>query len=190
MINFKFKDKTYPVKNLTREISLSEFSLINSIVTEEKYDNTEKWINILGILELPEEVIDNLSIQELGLYVKNAFNEKIDNKFIDSITIDGYEYKVKMDDEGLPFIGVTDLKWIEKMLPKGPEFMVGVLFKRDDLSKKENYDKAHILHKGKLIGNTLTAEEALPFIIHINLAINNAFKSFIKDEGNSVPENN
>jgi hypothetical protein len=189
MITFKFQGKEYPIKNQTNEISLSEFSLINSVITDEKFDNTEKWINILGLLELPEEVIDNLSIDELGIYIKNAFNERIDNTYIESITIDGYEYIVKLDD-GKPFIGITDLKWIEKMLPKGPEYMVGVLFKRSDLTKKEHYDKSHILHKGKLIGNTLTAEQALPYIIHINSAINNAFKSFIKNDENPVSTNN
>jgi hypothetical protein len=186
MIKFNYEDQIYLVKNLTSEISLSEFSIINSIVMNNNFDNTEKWINILGTLELPEDVIDNLTIEEFSIYIKNAFKDKINNQFIKNITIDGYEYIVNFDESGSPLINVTDLKWIEKMIDKGPEFMLAVLFKRSDLSKKENYDKSHILHKGKLIGVNLTAEQALPYIIFINSAINNAFKSFIKDEDNTI----
>jgi hypothetical protein len=188
MILFNYESKQYSIKNNISELSLGEFSKLNTVLTDETNDNVLRWCNVLELLGLPEEVIDELSINELSTYIQNAFKDNVGDNINPIIEIDGYTYECKMDGD-VPKINVNDLKWIEKMIERGPNHLIAVIFKRTDLTKKEHFDKSHIELKSKLFAEHMPASQALFFLIHITNEINSVFKTFIEEDGQSTTDN-
>lgn len=180
MIIFNYEGNKYSVKNLISELNLEEFSRLNNIISYEEDDNISKWCKVLEYLGLKEEFIDMLSIDDLSQYINNAFKDKVTGVVNNQIVIDGYTYECKMNNNK-PDISVIDLKWIEKMLQKGPSYLIAVIFKRTDLSKKEHFDRSHIYHKAYIIGKSMSAVQALYFLTYISQEINKTFR-LIGDE--------
>ena len=181
MITFNYDGNKYQVKNLVSELNLDEFSKLNTIISDEKSDNVTKWCDVLEHVGLPTHVIDELSIDELAEYISNAFKDKISSKINGSIEVDGYTYECKLDNNK-PVISVIDLKWIEKVMSKGPAHLIAVVFKRTDLAKKEHFERAHINHKAEVLGKAMSAEQSLHFLTYISQEINKAFKSFVDEQ--------
>lgn len=181
MITFNYDGNKYQVKNLIEELNLEEFSNLNKVISNEGTDNITKWCDVLEYLGLPTSIIDELGIDELAEYIKNAFKDKVETKINGRIEVDNYVYECKLENDK-PVITVIDLKWLEKMFEKGPAHLIAVLFKRTDLSKKEHFERSHINHKAELIGKAMPAVQALHFLVYISQQVNKAFKSFADEQ--------
>ena len=69
------------------------------------------------------------------------------------------------------------MKHIESRVKKSPQnymaFMLAVIFKREDLTKAEHYDNAHLKLKTELFGK-LPAAVAVPYVQQIGKELANA----------------
>lgn len=160
-------DKTIP--NQLTELTIQQFEDITTIHADKELDVIEKYLKIFELFKISEDEFENTSFEDFKMYVKQFNTIHGKPKMKKSIMINGYKY-VAVTDKKFK-LSVKDTKFIEKILNKKNRGyiseMLSVLFKRDDLSKVEHYDAAHLKFKAHLIKD-LKAEIALPYIIEIN----------------------
>ena len=143
----KFKDFELP--NTVDELTVKQFDSVNYYETNSDLDPIEKWIEKFKLLGIPEEAFDDMTADEFKQLVKDwnaGFNTDIEK--ITEIEVDGYIYKSKET------LGVKDISLIEKVWKHNVKNFasetMAILFKRDDLTRTEHYDKAHLKHKREL----------------------------------------
>ena len=157
--------KGYDLPNLPSELSVEQFDKLNLITTDNTLDNIEKWMTKFEYLGFPSELFDNMSFEELKEAIKE-FNDipPYSREFTKSIEVDGYTY------EANETIGVKDLGLIEKTWKLNSAHFaaetLAILFKRNDLTKKEHYAPAHIKQKANLFKKQ-KAEIAIPYVLEI-----------------------
>lgn len=166
MVEVNYGENTYSLKSDVNELTIKDYEKINYYLAEEK-DFFDKWFNILGYLGLPSDVIDEIDANELIDLVKSINLSDIDNVFIESIEMDGYTYTCEMKD-GEPKITGKIFKLLESVCKKDYYIadIMAILFKRDDLSKNEHYEKAHIEYKSTLFRKE-KASICIPYILLI-----------------------
>lgn len=146
------KVDNYEVKNTMEELTIGEFEKVSHILNDVGLSTIDKYVGILAELGVPEEVLDEMLIQDFKQVVKD-FNDVEHKEFetIKEIELNGYIYKAFEDEFKL---SVKDLKMIEKRLQEGKgdymAYTLAVIFKRTDLTKAEHYAPAHIKQKEKL----------------------------------------
>lgn len=169
------KIKDYDVRNTVEELTVSEFEEVAAIQQDQTLDYLEKQIKVFTTLGVPEEVLDEMGVVEFKQHVK-TFNdvEPKEYPFLPEVEVEGYVYKAFDEEFKLP---VRDLKHIESKVKKSPTkymaFMLAVIFKREDLTKAEHYDNAHLKHKEELFGK-LPAAVAVPYVQQIGKELSNA----------------
>lgn len=178
-------DKTIP--NELTELTIQQFEDITTIHGDKEMEIIEKHLKVFALFGLTDDDFDNTSIEDFKMYVKqfNTLNKKI--KIKKSIVIDGYKYTGVAGKEFM--LSVKDTKFIEKILTSKHKGYISeilaVLFKRNDLTKTEHYDSAHIKHKAKLI-RELKADIALPYMVQITQKLSKNIKP--EDETTTVME--
>lgn len=138
--------------NLTSELTVDQFDMINFIMTNPEFQNYERWLELFIYMGVPEEVFDDMPLSELNEHI-NAFNDQGDpvTEKVHSVNIEGFEYVAP------EVVGAKDISLIEKEWKRSRDhfssYCLAVLFKRADLSRNEHYSTAHIKHKQTLFGN-------------------------------------
>jgi len=165
------------VPNTVEELTVAEFEEVAAIQQDQELDFLDKQIKLFTYLGVPEEELDNMEIVEFRNHVK-AFNdvEPKEYPFLAEVEIEGFVYRAYEDEFKLP---IRDLKHIENKVKKSPSkymaYMLAVIFKREDLTKVEHYDNAHLKLKEKLFSK-LPAAVAVPYVTHIGKELANAMK--------------
>lgn len=161
MINIK----GHEIPNTVDELTVEQFDRLNKINTEE-LDQIDSWIKKFSYLGVPEEIFEDMPIDEFKTAVKE-FNEvgEYPTERVLTVEVDGFHYSAKET------IGVKDLSLIEKAWKADrSEFTadcLSILFKRDDLGKAEHYASSHIKHK-KALFKKLPCKLALPHVIAVS----------------------
>lgn len=166
MLTINYGSESYELRNESHELKLKEFEKIYNILNTEGIGKLEQYTKVFMSLGIPEDVIDEMSIEEFTDVVKNFNAIKTDlHNLIPSIEIDGYTYTAH---DGEFKFTTKDLITIEKAarqhIVNFPSFVLAVSFKRQDLSKKEHYEAAHLNHKAKLFAEHVTADVAIPYL--------------------------
>lgn len=180
----KILDKKIP--NQLNELTIQQFEDITSIHAQQDLDAIEKHLKVFELFGITESDFEDTSIEQFRQYVKQFNNIKGKPELQSTIELDGYKYTAF---EGNEFkLSVRDTKHIEKVMNSRHKGyiseMLAILFKRDDLTKTEHYDSAHIKHKAKII-RELKAELALPFLVEIGQKLS---KELPKNEPAEVVE--
>lgn len=180
----KILDKEIP--NQLNELTIQQFEDITSIHAQQDLDAIEKHLKVFELFGITESDFEDTSIEQFRQYVKQFNNIKGKPELQSTIELDGYKYTAF---EGEEFkLSVRDTKHIEKVMNSRHKGyiseMLAILFKRDDLTKTEHYDSAHIKHKAKMI-RELKAELALPFLVEIGQKLS---KEIPKNEPAEVVE--
>jgi hypothetical protein len=166
MIVFEHEEKEYRVKNLASEVNLKELSHITQIM-EGKGVFFDKWLQVVSYLGSPElsEIISSTALLD---YIRNFKVTDFNGAIADSIELDGFKYVYTKELSG------KDLSLIEKYMNEKPDklkYVFSIVYKREDLSNKEHYSKAHIEHKVKLFEDKVSGEIANPVIIEVSKKI-------------------
>lgn len=154
----------YEIPNLIDELTVDQFDKLNIIEQNKDLGIIEKWVDKWVYLGIPEEVFDDMTLDEFKENVA-LFNADvaIPDKVL-SVNIDGFVYEAK------EILGAKDIGLIEKVWRNNLEHFasesLAILFKRADLSRTEHYSPAHLKHKAKLFGQQ-KAELAVPYIAEI-----------------------
>lgn len=171
----KILDKEIP--NQLKELTVQQFEDITSIHAQQDLDAIEKHLKVFELFGITENDFEDTTIEEFKKYVKEFNNLKGKPQLQSNIELDGYNYTAFEGDEFK--LSVRDTKHIEKVMHSKHKGylseMLAILFKRDDLTKAEHYDSAHIKHKAKMI-RELKAELAVPFLVEIGQKLSKEIK--------------
>lgn len=163
------KIKDFELKSELNEFTLFELDTITKILNDDKLDYIDKYLSIFELLNMPEDILDNLSNDELFDTIKNFIADRnVNNNLTKEIEIDGYIYKAYDGDEFI--LKAKDVAKIENLTKQSGYFSfleaIAVIFKREDLSKTEHYEPAHIKYKMKLFKD-IDASLVYPYLIYI-----------------------
>lgn len=166
MIRLTYGDESFELRNESHELKLKEFEKIYNILNSEGSGKLEQYSQVFISLGIPEDVVDEMSMEEFTSIVKNFNAIKTDlHNLVPKLEIEGYTYTAH---DGEFKFKTKDLITIEKAarqhIKNFPSFVLAVAFKRDDLSKKEHYDAAHLNHKAKIFSEYVTADVAIPYL--------------------------
>lgn len=169
MINLKFEEKTYSIKNRTDEFTIGEFEDICSILNSDTLTKVDKWSKVFKYLGVPEDVVDEFDAFDFIEMIKqfNIFDEQ-SSDYVKEITIDGKVY-VLFDEKFK--VTVKENALIESFIQKNSEKYIGelmaILYKLEGTDKTMWYDNAHIKFKAKQFRTNVTINNALPIIKYL-----------------------
>lgn len=170
MINLKFEDKTYSIKNRTDELTIGEFEDICIILNSDKLTKMDKWSKVFKYLGIPEEVIDEFDAFDFIEIIKqfNIFDEQSD-EYVKELFIDEKKYILYYEKFK---ITVKENTLIESYIQKNSEKYIGelmaILYKLEDTDKNIWYDNAHIKFKAKQFREKVTIDNVLPIIKYLS----------------------
>jgi hypothetical protein len=168
MIKIDFNGKEYELRNTISEITIEEFECIMLILSKENENIFTKWMEIVSIIGLDQDVIDNIDVDSfLELTTQFEFN-KIDGEIQKEIEIDGVIYSCYSGDTFK--LKMKDLKKIEDIIKKNVYYfstLCAFLYTRKDFSETENLEKEHILYKKEFFKNQ-KVELLIPILNVIN----------------------
>lgn len=180
MLNIKFNEKDYEIRNQLNELTIGEFEKLSEIMNDKEKNSLEKWSLIFAFLGLPVDVIDSFDTFTFIDIIKefNIFNLS-SVEFAEKLTLKGIDYCLKTTDNGL-HITVKEMKIIENFVIKDNSKylanMLAVLYKRPDVDANITYDNAHIKFKADLIRDEITADVAIPFITFLSQKLLNDYE--------------
>jgi len=185
MLNLKLEGETYPIKNSLDELTIKQFEFISSILNDKEKSHISKWSEIFIYLGLPEDIVENLDSFSFIEIINNfnfTFEELKEKEIVKEIILDGVSYFAY--DETFK-ITVKEMALIEEYVKKNENKylaeIMAVIYKRNDLQKEMQYDKAHIKHKADLIRTQITSDIAFPIIGFLAKRLIKDFK-LIEDE--------
>ena len=161
------------------DFTVSQFEIATKILNDEKISYVERYLDVLEAFKVPNELLDTLTDDELFEIIKSfqEVSKDIPKGLKRTTEIDGYVYSAY--EEGSEFnLRAKDLSLIEKAFSDKSNYFSGILsviFKRDDLSNKEHYDKAHLKHKKELF-KSLPAVEYYRYMIWITQKLTDKIK--------------
>jgi len=163
------KIQDFEMKSELKEFTLKELDKITSILNDDKMDYIDKYLTVFDSLGVPENIIDDLSNDELFDIIKKMTNSKaVEQTLLKEIVVDGYTYSAYDGDTFT--LKAKDMAKIENMTKQSGKFSfleaIATIFKRTDLTKTEHYEPAHIKYKMQLFGS-LNADEMYPYLIYI-----------------------
>ena len=150
------------VPNTVDEMTVGLYDKHVALEMNPNLTTLEKWIEKFVVLGVPEESFDEFTFDEMTETI-TKFNEGFDlnTPKVLEVEIEGYTYKAKES------VTVKDMSLIEKLFNGDKKDLVAntvaILFKREDLSRNEHYDKAHLDHKAKLFKDQ-SCSIAIPFM--------------------------
>lgn len=165
MINLKFEEKTYSIKNNIDEITVGEYEDISKIMKDNELDDIDKWIETFKYLGLPEIVCKNLDIVDLNI-LSSQYLLLFNNNGIKKI-----KKHIFINNEKINFVNKDIKIKIKDMI-----LIQDIINSKDYISElitilypKQIDKKIYI----KEIKNNLTIDNALPIINYLNKNINN-----------------
>jgi hypothetical protein len=181
------KVRDYEIKSSIDELTVGQFEVVSGIMNDMGLGKVDKYVQIFEFLGLPESIWDDMETKEFTKLVSD-YNEPYGKEmdYQPTIEIDGYTYRAFTDEFS---VTIKDMKFIEAAVKADPKKWVAeslaVIFKREDLSKTEHYDTAHLKHKAKLF-KEIKAVIAIPYIQYIGKELNTALESKIDESTESV----
>lgn len=168
MIKVNYDGTSYDVKSNVNELTIAEYEKISNINAKSDVDTIDKWFKILIELGLPNDVIDDIDVDELVNIISELDLSEIEIEYKNEIEIDGYKYICELKEDGTPKITGRIFKELEKAVKKDNyiSIIMAILFKREDLTINEHYNSEHIEYKAKLFKD-LNASMSIPYIFHI-----------------------
>lgn len=176
MIDIKFNNENYNVKNNLNELTIKEFEEICKILNGKTENTIDKWIKILIYLGLSEDCIDNFDLADFIKVIKEFNLTSVDNPqivkefILNNITYRAYDTELRLT--------VKETALIETFINKNDNRYLGeliaVIYKNVDADRSINYDKSHIHFKAELFRKELKADIVLPIISYLS-------KKLIKD---------
>lgn len=173
--------KGHTIKSEFKELTIAEYEKQVKILNDPRLDYIEKYCKIFAVLGLPEEVIDELDIDELVELVKTLTASQIDGTGMKrEVEINGFTY---VGYEGEQFkLKMGDMVQIEKIVKQHPDQYIArvcaVIMKRTDLTKNEHYENVHIEHKAKLLGDQLMCD-FVGYLLYIQDKVVNKAKMMV-----------
>lgn len=173
--------KGHKIKSAFNELTIAEYEKQVKILNDSKMDYIEKYCKIFAILGLPEDIIDDLEIDEMVDLVRALASSTVEGDGMkQSVNINGFEY---VGFEGESFkLKMGDMLHIEKIVKNHPNQyiarVIAVIMKRSDLSKNEHYENAHIEHKAKLLGDERMCD-FIGYLLYIQDKIVNKAKMMV-----------
>lgn len=162
------------IRTSLKEMNIKEFEKISDIMNDNTKLSIEKYIDILEALGTPEEVINQITDDELFAIIKDFGNYEYEDTLPQAVQAeDGYYY------EAYPIGGefvlkAIDMAKIEKAFKSSKDTfstIVATVFKRSDLTNKEHYADAHIKHKKSIVKNW-NAAHFYPYIVYLTKKVN------------------
>lgn len=164
MIDINYEGKLYHIKNTTKDYTVGEFEELCHILNTDMY-KYDKYVKILLISGVSQEIIDNLDVDELLLLVKEFnFNYK-QGKIIKEFKINGIKYTCY--DKSFK-LTVKNMLLIETYMTLNPQKYFGevlaILYTNKDCVLS-------LTDKAKLIRETIPAEIVIPIIYEVTANI-------------------
>jgi hypothetical protein len=162
MINIKFNEETFSIRNSINEIRICEFEDICELTIKYKDDEIDKWIEIFKYLGLPQNICDNLDISDV-LKLSSFFQfircEIPLKKIRKEIKILDKKYKFVNSNGKINIKNLIDIEnYTQRNKVKYIAEMISILYPTDDNNKK------HIQN----IRENLTMENVIPIINYLN----------------------
>ena len=176
------KIKEYEIPSAIDELTIEQFQKVSQYANDLGLNYVERQIKIFEYLGVPD-IWDELTAKELKEFVR-AFNDVPKREFdwVQSVEIDGYTYTAFTGEEF--DLTVKDISLIEKKITKeGTDipYIMAVLFKREDLDKKEHYAEAHIKQKAKLFAKQ-PAEICVNYITKVGQEATNMLEKNVEQD--------
>jgi hypothetical protein len=175
------------MKETINELTVKDFDNMQKILNNDKLDNIDKWLQIATVFGEDENKLDEYDVDDILNFINKIKNQKFDNELvmIKNIEIDGYNYVAYTED--VYKMKAKDLSVIETYLKKDNymAYILAVIFKREDLTKKEHYDDAHIKHKSTLFDEFLI-KDFIPYFNYIIDKVSKKIKMIIDDANTST----
>jgi hypothetical protein len=167
MVDINYDGEKYTIKSDVNELTIKEYEKITYYLNTEN-DFFDKWFSILEFLGIPKSVIDDIDANELIEIINSINLSDIEKTYIKEIEIDGYNYTCEFKENGEPKITGKTFKLLEKVCKKDYYIadIMAILFKRDDLNDKENYELSHIEYKATLFRKEKAAI-SVPYVLFI-----------------------
>jgi hypothetical protein len=160
------KIRDYEMKSSFTEWTISEYEKITDVLNGDG-DYIDKYIRVLEILGVPDDILNTMDDDEFFSLIENILDNEMDNDFRKEVIVDGYRYVAYEDTYKL---GIKDMAKIENVINKDDKHklskIMAIIFKREDLTNNEHYDKSHIEYKSKIFGD-LTSDIIIPYILLI-----------------------
>ena len=160
------KIRDYEMKSSFTEWTISEYENIVEVLNNDG-DYIDKYIRVLEILGVPDTILDTMYDDEFFSVIENILDNEMDNNYRKEVIVDGYRYVAYEDTYKL---GIKDMAKIESIITRDEKNKISkimaVIFKREDLTNTEHYDKAHLEYKAKIFSN-LTADIMIPYMLII-----------------------
>ena len=179
MIEVDLNGTILELRNEMDELFLDELEELIIIFKQTNLTGMEKYIEAFNYLGL-EEVIDVIDFDGLNDLIIAYDEYEMPTEFIKSFDISGFNYTAYDEDEFI--LKGKDMAMIEKIIHKKnkntetkDKFLaeiLAVIFKRDDLTKNEHTDPAHIQYKADLIRKNIKANVAIPYLALVSDKIN------------------
>jgi hypothetical protein len=148
MIQVKYEEDIYEIRNRLDEITIEEFEFITHKLTTPAEDESviDTWMDILISLNVDMVLLDNIDLDTFLPVIKSFDFVTFDKTIQKSILIDGVEY-VCYDE--VFRLKVKQLSKIEFMISNGFYLsrLLAYLYKRKDFTNQQNLEKAHIDYK-------------------------------------------
>jgi len=192
MITLEYNNKKYEVKSDISELIVSEFEQISNILNthNDETDIDKKqilnmlnyynmWFEILEILNVPTEIIDNLTESEFWQIVKSLnIIPKYEEFYIDSLEIDNEHFYVEKRPNGTIKFTIGMIKNIQQNIilhsTRSMSYILAEIFKSDTLNVDE---RVMYLQNANVM-------DMLPYITLANNKIIENFKNMIN--GNNL----
>lgn len=156
----------HKVKTTLEDLTIKEYGLLTEALNSKK-NSLDKFIDAIVICGLKdEEILSDLSMQELKEFTASLSLAEVDSKYTRTIELNGREYEAyKL---GTAFIfSAKVLAYMQNIIQKKQyrfmEDLCAIIFKDTELSYKEHFSDAHIKHKKALFSN-LPASIIVPYV--------------------------
>lgn len=173
--------KGFQLKTKMSEFTLKEFENISSLVGEE--DDIDRYLKILSILGMPDDIIYDITSDDIINIINDFNNDGINNKDLTrTIEVNGRTYSAYPEESEFS-LKAKDLGMIQSYVKKHPNkyvlYLIALLFKDDQLTRTEHYTDAHIKHKMELFSD-LIADDYYQYIVYINMNVVDKIKAMTK----------
>ena len=170
MIELKYGNEVYELRNTPDELTLNEFDIIFSLVNSQRDDNVSKYFQVFSFLKVPDKVLDSLSQKEFIELVKNFNDYQLPNDLVEVIEINGRIYRTMNEGDTFEF-KARDISLLEQAQLKNdghfPSWIAAILYKDEQLTNTEHRDWTHIKHKAELFRKNVKAAVVIPYLVRV-----------------------
>lgn len=162
MIQIKYNDTVYDIRNTLDEITVEEFEYISHTLTRVGISTIDLWMDIWESLNVDPILLDNLDLDNFLELVKSFDFVTYDNTIKQTINIDGTDYSCYTDSFRLK---IKELSKIELMISNGFYLsrILAYLYKNDNIVQ----DVKHLNYKIAFF-KTQPASLVMPILDNIN----------------------